>query len=168
MKKLITIIPLVFLLCFASGCQTTTEGEPVDLTAAKNAVNTVLDNHYEAMEAKDINTLANLLTDDGLYCGTDPEEFWNKEECLELLEGMFSNESFVFKVSIDKREIRMDADGNSATCVDQFTYEPISQKIPIRTIFHFVKIGDDWKNDFISWSLVPKNADLPKLDKALE
>ena len=158
----------IIILLLALGCQPTTEAEPVDLTAAKNAVNTVLDNYYEATEAKDIDTIANLLTDDGLYCGTDPEEFWNKEECLKLIEEMFSNESLVLKVSIDKREIRMAADGNSATCVDQYTWEQISQKIPLRTIFHFVKIGDDWKNDFISWSLVPKNADLPKLDKALE
>ena len=162
-------------LCFFSvvlalllSCQTNTKTEQVDLAAAKNAVNTQMDNFYQAYKARDIDAIGNILADDGLYCGTDPGEFWSKEKLLKLYARMFSNESLDINYSIDKREIRLDADGNSAIIVEQGISNPISKKIPYRGIYHCMKIGDDWKIDFTSLSLIPKNADLAKLNKAIE
>lgn len=150
------------------GCQPKTKTEPVDLAAAKNAINTQLDNLHQASKAKDISFLRNVFTDDGLCCGTDPGEFWDKEQVLSINLHMFENVSIVFDYSIDKREIRVDPDGNSAICVEQFTWNSFSQKIPIRLVSHFINIDNDWKLDFVSWSLIPLNADIDKLNKALE
>jgi len=158
----------LIILLLILGCQPTTETEPVDLTAAKNAINTQLDNQQQAFIAKDFDAIKIMYADDGLYCGTDPGEFWDKERMLKSLGQMFEDESSVTNYSVDKREIRVDADGNSATFVEQYNLNPLCENIPIRSTGHFVKIGDDWKIDFISWSLIPKNADLNKLDKALE
>ena len=157
---------IILLLLF--GCQPKTKTEPVDLTAVKNAVNTQLDNFHQVWKAKDIDAIRTLLADDGLYCGTDPGEFWDKENLLKISARMFADESLVADYSIDKREIRVAADGNSATSLEQFTWNQLSQKIPLRFICHFVKIGDDWKIDFNSVSFIPKNADISKLNKALE
>ncbi len=160
------VFSIVLLLVI--GCQPVTETELVDLTAAKDAVNTQLDNLHSAMKAKDIDAYMTFFTDDGLYCGTDPGEFWDREQYLSSAAQMFANDSLVFNYSIDKREIRVDPDGNSATSVEQFIVKWFCPKIPIRIISHFVKIDDDWKIDFLSLSLVPKNDDMGKLNKALE
>ena len=63
---------MIFLLLIL-GCKSTTETEPVDLTAAKNAVNTQLENLHSVAKAKDVDAFGTFLVDNGLYCGTDPE-----------------------------------------------------------------------------------------------
>ena len=164
MKKMYCFIMVLFLVLLV-GCQIT---ETVDLKAAKNDITTLLDNLHQASRDKDIDFLKTVFTDDGLCLGTDPEEFWNKEQVIGINLHMFDDESILFDYSIDKREIRVDPDGNSAICVEQFTWNTLSQKIPIRLIHHFIKVDDDWKLDFVSWSLIPLNADLEKLNKALK
>lgn len=72
------------------------------------------------------------------------------------------------KYSIDKREIRISADGNSAISIEQCIVKNMSPKIPLRMVSHLVKTGNDWKFDFFSASLIPNNEDLGKLNKALE
>ena len=161
--KFISIGLLLFM-----GCQPKIKTEQVNLTTEKKAIITQLDRIYLAWKDKDIDVIKTLVADDGLFCGTDPGEFWNTEEYLELVTQMLEDESLVFDFSIDKREVRVDEDGNSATIVEQFIWNTISKKIPIRSVYHFVKIDTVWKFDFYSVSLIPKNADLDKLDKALE
>ncbi|MBN2425019.1 MAG: nuclear transport factor 2 family protein [Calditrichaceae bacterium] len=161
--KFFFIVLVVFI-----GCQPNTKTEPFDLEAAKKVVNTQLDNLHQSSKAKDISFLRNMFTDDGLCLGTDPGEFWDKEQVINVNLHMFEDESMVFDYSIDKREIRFNPDGNSAICVEQFTWNSFSQKIPLRLVTHFININNDWKLDFVSWSLIPLNADLVKLNKALE
>jgi len=161
-------LQLFFIVLFFIGCQTEPQIEPVDLTAVENVLITQLDTLHSVMQAKDIEAYKIFLTDDGLFCGTDPEELWGKEKLVSVMAEGFANDSIVFNYSIDQREIRVAADGNSATTLEQFTVKWISEKIPIRFVSHFVKIGDDWKIDFFSWSLIPKNDDISKLNKALE
>jgi len=43
-----------------------------------------------------------------------------------------------------------------------------SPKMAIRMVYHAVKSGENWKFDFISWSFVPRNEDIGKINKALE
>ncbi|MCF6269188.1 MAG: nuclear transport factor 2 family protein [Melioribacteraceae bacterium] len=158
-------ISIILLLLFI-GCQPKAKTEQVNLTAEKEAI--MLDRIYLAWKDKDLDAIKTLVADNGLFCGTDPGEFWNTEEYLEIVAQMLEDESLVFDFSIDKREVRVDEDGNSATIVEQFIWNTISKKIPIRSVYHFVKIGADWKFNFYSVSLIPKNADLDKLNKALE
>jgi hypothetical protein len=109
-----------------------------------------------------------LLTDDGLYCGTDSKELLNKADLSKGMNQSFADTTLVMNYTIDKREIRIAADGNSAIVVEQMFFKAYSQKIPIRLVYHLIKNNDNWLFDFISWSFIPNNEDIGKLNKALE
>jgi uncharacterized protein (TIGR02246 family) len=151
-----------------TACQTKTKIVPVDTATAKVAVTTVLDKYNSAMKAKDANTLMTLLTENGLYCGTDSKELLDKASLLNMMNQTFADTSLKMNYSIDKREIRIATDGNSAIAVEQMFFKAFSQKMPIRMVYHLVKNNDNWLFDFASWNFIPNNEDLGKLNKALE
>jgi len=166
MKK--TFYVLLVAVMIITACQTKTKIVPVDTAAAKVAVTAVLDMYNSAMKAKDVNALMKLLTDDGLYCGTDSKELLNKADLSNMMNQSFADTTLVIDYSIDKREIRIAADGNSAIAVEQMFFKAFSQKMPIRMVYHLIKNNDNWLFDFISWNFIPNNEDLGKLNKALE
>jgi uncharacterized protein (TIGR02246 family) len=166
MKRLLLVLFIVAMVL--TSCQTKTIVQPADLTAAKVAVTKVLDTHWSAVKAKDANAVMALLTDDVLSCGTDPEEFWNKTDLYNNIRQMFADTSLKTDITIDKREIRIAKDGNSAVALEQMYMKPFSQKIPLRNIYHLVKINDIWQFDFTSVGFIPYNEDIGKLNKALE
>ena len=166
MKKTIYIFSIAVIIITA--CQTKPKTVPVDTEAAKVAVTTLFDKYQSAWNVKDANTLISLLTEDGLFCGTDPSEFMDKKQTSDGWTQAFADTSLKFDYSVDRREIRIAADGNSAIAVEQFYMKGYSQKIPLRLIFHVVKAGENWMIDFISWSFIPKNEDIEKLNKAVE
>jgi ketosteroid isomerase-like protein len=149
-------------------CQPKTKIVPVDTEAAKTAISALFDKYNSAFNAKDLNTLTVVLTDDVLCCGTDPSEFWNKKQMSDGWAQAFADTSLKINYSIDRRDIRVAADGNSALVVEQYVMKAISSKIPVRSIYHAVKAGENWMIDFISWNFIPKNEDIVKLNKALE
>jgi ketosteroid isomerase-like protein len=166
MKRLLFVLFIV-AVGFTS-CHTKIKVLPADLTAAKVAVTKALDSHWTAVKAKDANAVMALLTDDVLSCGTDPEEFWNKTDMYANIRQMFADTSLKVDITIDKREIRIAADGNSAVALEQMFLKPFSRKIPVRSIYHLVKIYDIWQFDFTSVGFIPNNEDIGKLNKALE
>jgi uncharacterized protein (TIGR02246 family) len=166
MKKTFYVTLVAVMIIIA--CQPKTKTVPVDTAAAKVAVTTVLDKYNSAMKAKDANTIMTLLTDDGLYCGTDSKELLNKADLLSGMNQSFADTTLVMNYTIDKREIRIAADGNSAIAVEQMFFKAYSQKIPIRMVYHLIKNNDNWLFDFVSWNFIPNNEDLGKLNKALE
>jgi ketosteroid isomerase-like protein len=166
MKRLLLVLFIVAMV-FTS-CQTKTKVLPADLTAAKVAVTKVLDTHWSAVKAKDANAIMALLTDDVLSCGTDSKEFWSKTDMSNTIKQMFADTSLKIDITIDKRVIRIAKDGNSAIALEQMFMKPYSQKIPVRNIYHLVKINDIWQFDFTSVSFIPNNEDIGKLNKALE
>jgi ketosteroid isomerase-like protein len=166
MKRLLLVLFIVAMV-FTS-CQTKTKVLPADLAAAKVAVTKVLDTHWSAVKAKDANTVMALLTDDVLSCGTDSKEFWNKTDMYNNIRLMFVDTSFKIDITIDRLEIRIAKDGNSAIALEQLFMKPYSQKIPVRNIYHLVKVNDIWQFDFTSVSFIPNNEDIGKLNKALE
>jgi len=166
MKKLLFVLFIVAMI-FTS-CQTKTKVLPADLTAAKVAVLKVLDTHWSAVKAKDANAIMALLTDDVLSCGTDSKEFWSKTDMSNTIKQMFADTSLKIDITIDKRVIRIAKDGNSAIALEQMFMKPYSQKIPVRNIYHLVKVNDIWQFDFTSVSFIPNNEDIGKLNKALE
>jgi uncharacterized protein (TIGR02246 family) len=166
MKKTIYIFSIAVIIITA--CQTKTKIVAVDIASAKIAVTTLLDKYNSAWNAKDVPTMTALLTDDGLFCGTDPSELMDKKTLSAGWTQAMSDTSMNFNYSVDKREIRIAADGNSAIALEQFYMKAISQKIPARLIFLVEKSGDNWMIDFLSWALIPKNEDIGKLNKALE
>ncbi|MBK7712381.1 MAG: nuclear transport factor 2 family protein [Bacteroidales bacterium] len=166
MKRLLIVLFMMAMVLFS--CQTKTEVLPADLTSAKVAVSKALDAHWSAVKAKDADAVIALLTDDVLSCGTDSKEFWTKTEMYNNIRQMFADTSLRIDVTIDKREIRIAKDGNSAVAFEQMFMKPYSQKIPVRTVYHLVKINDHWQFDFTSVGFIPDNEDIGKLNKALE
>jgi uncharacterized protein (TIGR02246 family) len=166
MKRTFYLIVVAGLIITA--CQSKTKIVPVDTAAAKIAVTAVLDNYNSAFKAKDVNAFLPLLTDDGLYLGTDSKELMDKETLSSNLKQMLADTSFKVHYTIDKREIRVAPDGNSAIAMEQMLFKPFSEKMPMRMVYHLEKNGDDWQFNFVSWSFIPNNEDLGKLNKALE
>lgn len=166
MKRLLLVLFIVAMV-FTS-CQTKTGVLPADLTAAKDAVAKALDAHWTAVKAKDADAVMALLTDDVLSCGSDSKEFWNKRDLYNSILQAFADTSLMTDITIDKREIRIAKDGNSAIAVEQMYMKPYSQKIPVRTVYHLVKTNNIWQFDFTSVAFIPDNEDIDRLNKALE
>ena len=138
------------------------------MSESEEAVKKVLEAHWSAVKAKDADAVIALVTDDFLSCGSDPEEFWNKTDMYNTVKRMFGNTELKTDITVDKREIRIAGDGNSAIALVQMYLKPFSQKMPVRTIYHLVKENNTWLIDFTSTGFIPKNEDIGKLNKALE
>lgn len=136
---------------------------------AEIEVAAVLDNLHSLFKAKDVETYSLLLSDEGLYCGTDSKEFWDKASIIKLQKEIFSTPDFQIDYKVTKQVIRVAEDGKSALAVEQFVSPGMfSPHIPVRITTHHIKTKNGWKIDFIGWSLVPDNEDLEKIIKALE
>jgi ketosteroid isomerase-like protein len=140
----------------------------VDMNKSKDAIISILDNHWSALKAKDADAVIALVSEDFLSCGSDPEEFWNKADMYNNLKQMLTNSKFKIDITVDKREIRISKDGNSAIAFEQMFLTPYSQRIPVRTVYHFVKENNTWLIDFTSTGFIPNNEDIDKINKALE
>ena len=139
-----------------------------DMTESKHEVSKVLDAHWSALKAKDADAVIALVSEDFLSCGSDPKEFWNKSDMYNTVKQMLASSEFTIDITVDKREIRIAKDGNSAIAFEQMFLLPFSQKIPVRTVYHFVKENNTWLIDFTSTGFIPNNVDIEKLNKALE
>ena len=159
---------LLFVVLMMAACQPKIKTEPVDVAAVEDAVIALLDNYHKAMKAGNVNDIMTFLNTEGLYCGTDPVELWDKETFSNMMTETMADSSFILDYSIDKRKIRVSVDGSTTLVLEQFTMNVLSEKIPIRLISHLVKIDENWKIDFFSWSFIPNNEDIVKLNLALE
>lgn len=152
-----------------TACQPKNETVPVDASAEKDSIAKNLDKMYAAYTAKDATTFLSFLTDDCLSCGTDSEEFWDKEAYSKLLNQMSADTSYTApSFSLGKREIRLDKSGNSAIVVDQLVITEWTDQIPLRNVTHHIKTDNKWMCDFVSMSLVPNNEDLEKIFNAVK
>ena len=165
MKK--TFYFLIVSLILISSCQPKPKNVPFDAVATKQDLTKTLDKIYQAYNTRDINSFLSLMADDGLFCGTDSKNLWDKATYSKLMTSMFSDPSFSPNITVSRREIRLDKDGNSAMVVDQFFFE-WNKKIPVRHIVHFVRSGDQWICDFLSTTFIPNDADLDKIFKAVK
>lgn len=135
---------------------------------AKKAIDAVLDAHWSALKARDADGIIVLVTDDFLSCGSDSKEFWNRTEMHNALKQMLPSPDFNTDVNVFKREIRVARSCKSAIAFEQMFMKAVSPKIPVRTIYHFVKDKGSWLIDFTGTAFIPDNADIEKLNKALE
>ena len=94
--------------------------------------------------------------------------YWNKAEALKVVTNVLTDTSLNVNLKVNKREVRISKDGNSAVVIDEMFVNFISPKIQIRLDYHLVKNNDIWQIDFCSNNLIPYNEDLPKINKALE
>lgn len=103
-----------------------------------------------------------------MFCGTDPSEIMDRKTIAGAWKIAFADTAFKNTFIVDKREIQMESDGNSAIVMEQHHVNPYTPQIPWRLVCCAVKTADGWKLDFISWNLIPKNGDIPRLNEALE
>jgi hypothetical protein len=161
--------PLFATLLLLVACTKTQQPAVVDLEQAKADVTALIDRFHATMMAKDATGLMALLAEDGLYCGTDPSELWDKKTFSDYITKSFTDTTWTMKAyTIAQREVRVAADGNSATVLDQFLMQEISATIPARLTAHAVKGNDQWMFGFFSLSMVPKNEDLKKVSEAVQ
>lgn len=166
MKNFLTILTAVLLF---AGIAINAQAQNSKKEKTENEINAVLDQLHKNLKTKDLDSYSALLSENGLYCGTDSKEFWDKKSLLNLQKEIFINPDFNFDYELTKRVLHVADDSNSALVVEQFISPTMfSKKIPVRFTTHHVKTKNGWKIDFIGWSLVPDNKDLDKLAKALE
>lgn len=165
MKKLFAFLFLASSILVS--CQQKAKVSPVDLNAEKTAVTAVMDKMVTALNARDAKAEMALLTEDATVLGTDPTEFWTKAQMAEMARQMFADSTLKFNFKPEKREVILSHDGNSAIVVEQMIIDFISPKIQVRRICHLVKSDGNWMVNFDSSSMIPKNEDLPVINKAM-
>ena len=167
------ILFAILAIIFIAGCQPKVEDnevkqdKPVDLESVNDSISLIMDNYYKAYNSKDIETYSNLLADDGLFCGTDPGEFWNKNEVVEMVKQQFADTTFNWTFSPDKQEIKVASDGKSAIIVNQYLVPELSPKIPMREVTHIIKTENRWLISFTCYNFITENENVEKLNQAL-
>ena len=164
MKKLLIITALILFAGISFG--QTSKTASVDIEAEKDALNEIMDNLVSAAIDGDQTVFVSLLTEDALFCGTDPSEFWNKQHFVDGSKQDSNDPTPEFKY-IGDRKIKIASDGNSAIIVTQLMIA-WSPKIPLRMVYHFVKTNDKWMIFFGNVAFIPKNEDIKKINEAIE
>lgn len=144
--------------------------QPADPGAAKSAAAATADAYHKALKAKSVDGIAQLIAEDALFCGSDPSEIWTKSVFIDYAKGVLSDSTVGFgDYAIDRRDVRVSADGMSAIVQDQALIGPFSKRVPVRVVFNIAKKSDDkWLIDYCSVGMIPTNKDLSRLDAALE
>jgi uncharacterized protein (TIGR02246 family) len=112
MKKLLMVLPLVFLLCFTCSCQQAEEvaEEPVvDVEAEKEAVLTVNAEFLEAVKAKDIERTMSVFADEAMMVVMSETFFRDKEGIRKFFEGFFEA-GWNANVIVEKSDISQSGD----------------------------------------------------------
>lgn len=165
MKNYLSIL-IAIVIFVAVSCHP--KQEPVDLVSAKKAVSETMEKFNSASKARDFDAVGSFISEDALLCGTDKSEFWNKAQSMEMMSETLSNEDVSMDYTIQRREIRMAADGKSAVVIEQYIMPDLfGPTLPIRSVSHLVKIENEWMIDFFSWNVIPDNEDLPTIASAL-
>ena len=164
-KLLFMLLALSFVACQQPQIQAPPP-KPVDFDAAKKEVTAVLDTYHGSMKAKNASQMADLFAEDGLYCGTDPNELWDKEAFDDYLRKAFADTGIATAYTVERRKVRISKDGSSAVTLEQFI-DPSSPKILVRVVSHLIKDSVNWRIDFTSWALVPNNDVLTKINDAV-
>lgn len=138
----------------------------VDIEGETAVIDSVFNKFNNAFDARDVTTLASLLTEDALCLGTDPSEFLTKQQITDMWKQMLADSAILINY-LSERRIKVATDGNSATVIEQYMMPAISLKIPWRNAYHLVKVNDKWMIDVLNCALIPKNEDMPKLNQAL-
>ena len=111
MKKLLLILPLVFLLCFTFGCQQAedvAEEPAVDVEADIEAINEIWNQYASAINTDDFDLWISLWEDDGIQMPPDAPAVFGKEQILAVNERKF--EPFEVNLTINNAEVQIDGD----------------------------------------------------------
>ena len=169
-------VAVIILLLFAAfglfACNNETEVElnntPIDLAAVEKAVDAAADAYLEASKNLNTDYIDSVYHENGIFIGTDPEEYWSKDTIMSLYKKLLEDTSINFDITIHKRVINVDHDGKSALVTEQSFHDHISKDVYVRTITRYINIDDTWKIDYINWSLAPTNDQLRFIWKAFK
>lgn len=159
---------LLFLLALLiiAGCQPCDKTEAVDLAAVKESVIKIADEYKDAWNNQNLDALNSIISQKGLYCGTDPSEIFDKEELFDLWEKALAD-SIDYSYTIDKRKIMLAEDGKSAIIMEYLNIKGWSPFLMGRQTIEVVKTDEHWEIDYISWGFLIKNEDVERVNKAL-
>jgi len=148
MKK--TILPLAMSLLLFACQQSNTVSDPT--TSIKEIGNT-LDSFNRAAARADFNAYFNYYTEDGIFCGTDATERWDKKQFMEWSKPYFDKGKAWNFTAID-RHIYMAPDGNMA-----WFDELLNTQMKIcRGSGVVVKLNNDWKlKQYVLSTTVPNS-----------
>lgn len=127
-------------------------------------VSLFMDKVHAAFKNGDWSTYISYLQKDGLYCGTDPKELWSLPEMSEYL--LSGEETLEVDYTITDRKIMVSKSGNSALVTEQFNMQEMSARFPERLVTQVVRVENEWRINYFSFSLVPTNSDLSLIDSA--
>jgi ketosteroid isomerase-like protein len=143
---------------------TSKSSKPVNMEVEEAAVHDLLGKMDMAFKQQDVEALRPLYTEDMLSCGSDPTEFFNKQEIMNMWEKGIDTSGIQM---IGDPKIKIAPDGNSAFAVEQFFMPIFSKKMAFRTGYHLIKSNGKWLIFSANTACIPKNEDLPKINKAL-
>ena len=163
MKKILFLFSIALL--FFTACQQTPKPVSVDLIAEETAARKMLNGFLSIITAGDVDSIATYLSEDVLTAGSDPGEFFNKEQTIEVWKQVAEVIDLDFQF-IDGQSFIMGPDGNSAIAVRQFYIPAAVPNIPARYVLYLIKEEGVWMVRFWETGLIPKNEDLPMLIEA--
>jgi len=164
MKRTLFLFSIALL--FFTACQQTPKPVTVNLEAEEAAAMKVLDGFLSVVTTSDVDSMFTYLTEDALIVGSDPGEFLNKEQAIELWKQVAAVMDLDFQF-IDGQEFIIAPDGNSAIALRQFYVPAAAPKIPARYVIYLIKEEDVWKVRFWETGMIPRNEDIPKLNEAM-
>ncbi|GET24797.1 nuclear transport factor 2 family protein [Prolixibacter sp. NT017] len=145
----------------------TKELTTADVAVIKHDVTRLMENFHAELMAKNIKAMMKLMAEDGLYCGTDPGEFMGKKEFGDMV-NQTVEEMNILEYPIQRREVRIGQNGQSALVLEQFVIKQFSAHMQLRLISQCTHSHHGWLIDFMSWNFIPANEDVEKINKALE
>jgi hypothetical protein len=126
----------------------------------------VIDGLHNGFKAKSLEEMNKYFDDNGMFIGTDPNEFWTKQQLNDYLNLSFKDTTN-YRYSITKRVVEMGNDGTSGVVVDQFVL-PFSPHLPIRSVAYAEYGNGKWGIKMFSWNFIANNADVDKLNKVVQ
>ena len=166
MKKYLSVIPLVLLVCFVVGCQQPVEEvaeEPaVDIEAEKENVQAVLNQYAEAWETLDIESFSNVFShdDDLVIFSASPNKRYVGWEIFN--EDVQKSYEEIENVEISFRDIsiRVHASGTIAwlSCLEDWNFVFQGQSISdedARVTWILEKRDGKWVIIHAHWSMPP-------------
>ncbi len=163
MKKILSLTLLALLF----SCSSAPESEPVDIAAEEVAIKEVFDTLFMSINDRNIDLLASILADNGVFMGTDPDELFPKDTIVASWSQMMQMPEIPPFEFITEPFIRIHPDGKTAVVALQYSWE-LFTTIPLRQTFWMVKSDSGWLIDFFDFSFIPYNEQIPLLNAAVK
>lgn len=160
MKKILSVVPLVLLMCFVVGCQPQETGEPESMLLADDdiaAIRASTELFGAAMVSGDVEGLLALYTEDAVVMPPNMPKFEGKDALRTLFENMPTPSSATFTIhEIDGRGDLAYVIGSVAT-----TYDMEGMPEPLQDLGKYIEIRV--KQEDGSWPIARDifNSDIP-------